>query len=360
MQARTALKVGFAGAPAVAPAPDLGSGWRGAAEAWSPEWAEQLIERARDWRIRQQARPQVIQPGRYWELDALRGLAVGLMVVYHALISYASAFFPALTTVLLEGWVVIKTAAILGGVSWLTASALQSPEAQPPAALRRLMLNRPGSRTLLRAAGLALAAALIGWMAVTGSGGVGFMLIMGISMALSYARTAAKSLPDLPAGQRDGLAGKYVRRGLSLLGLGLGVTVISLLLTPQTPIYFGVLSLLGASTILAYPFLKLPYWAGLAAGSGVVALGYLPPFYGLWQSGMGATLDFYPLFPFAGAVLLGVGLGKLLYPNGERSYQAPDLSDTRVGGALGWLGRNALAVYLGQEPFFIAGMSLVV
>ena len=359
MQARTALKVGYTGAPFVSPPPESGGTWRGG-DAWTPEWVELVVERARDWRARQAARPQVIQTDRYWELDALRGLAVGLMVVYHALISYSAAFFPALTTVLLEIWTLVKTITILGGVSWLAGTALQSPEAEPPEALRRWMLNRPGARALLKAAGLALTAGLIAWMAVVGSGGIGFMFIMGISMALSYARAVEGGQLKFPAGQRDGMAGKYLRRGLLLLAMGLGVTVLSLLLLPQYPIYFGVLSLLGASTILAYPFLKLPYWASLGAGSGAVALGYLPPLYGLWQAGMAASLDFYPLFPFTGAVLLGVGLGKLLYPNGERAYKAPNLSDTKVGGALSWLGRNALGVYLGQEPFFIAGMTLVV
>ena len=361
MQARTALKVGFAGTPTASTVPDVGANWRGAArvppflggrDAWTPEWAEQVVARARDWRSRQAARPQVVQADRYWELDALRGLAVGMMITYHVLISYSAAFFPSLTTVLIEMWKIIKTVTILGGVSMLAGTALQSPEAEPPAVLRRLMLNRPGTRALLRAAGLALMAGLIAWMAVTGSGGSAFMLIMGMSMALSYSRAVDQ-------GQLN-LAGKYLRRGLILLGLGLGVTAISLALVPQYPIYFGVLSLLGASTILAYPFLKKSYWASLGAGTGALALGYLPPFNSIWQFGTHATLDFYPLFPFLGAVLLGVGLGKLLYPNGERSYQAPDLSDTKVGGGFSWLGRNALAVYLAQEPVFIGGMSLVV
>ena len=350
MQTRTALKVGYAGVP-----PFLGGG-----DVWTPEWVDQVVERARDWRSRQAARPQVVQLDRYWELDALRGLAVGMMVTYHVLISYSTALFPSLTTVLIEMWKIIKTVTILGSVSMMAVTALLSPGAEPPAALRRLMVNRPGTRALLQAAGLALMAGLIAWMAVTGSGGSAFMLIMGMSMALSYGRAVEQGQLNLPAGHRDGVAGKYLRRGLVLLGLGLGITALSLAFVPQYPIYFGVLSLLGAGTILAYPFLKMPYWASLAAGTGAVGLGYLPPVYALWQFGTLATLDFYPLFPFVGAVLLGVGLGKLLYPNGERSYQAPDLSETKVGGAFGWLGRNALAVYLAQETFFIGGMTLVV
>jgi uncharacterized membrane protein len=310
-----------------------------------------VIERARAWRAAQATRPQVVESDRYWELDALRGLAVGMMIAYHMLISYSAAFFPSLTTVLIEIWSVLKTAFILGGVSLLAGVAVQSPEAQPPTAIRRLMTNRPGMKAVLQAAGLSLMAALIAWMAVTGTGGVGFMLIMGMSMTLSYARVVEQG--------RLNTTGKYLRRGLVLLGLGLAVTALSMAIIPQFPIYFGVLSLLGVSTLLAYPFLKLPYWASLTAGTGVIGLSYLPPLYRLWQLGTLSTLDFYPVFPFAGVVLLGVGLGKLLYPKGERAYQFPDLSETKAGGALGWLGRNALAVYLGQEPFFIGGMTLV-
>ena len=72
-----------------------------------------------------------------------------------------------------------------------------------------------------------------------------------------------------------------------------------------------------------------------------------------------AMLDYAPLLPWFGAVLLGMATGKL-YAQARESGQftPPDLSHTRVGKALTWLGQNSLWVYLTQEPIFLAGMAL--
>jgi uncharacterized membrane protein len=62
---------------------------------------------------------------------------------------------------------------------------------------------------------------------------------------------------------------------------------------------------------------------------------------------------------YLGVVLAGIGIGKLLYPDGERSFDMLDLSEERLVAPLSWLGRNSLPVYLGQVPINLAGLSLV-
>ena len=61
------------------------------------------------------------------------------------------------------------------------------------------------------------------------------------------------------------LFGKYLLRGAKLLAWGMVITAVTYFVVGRGFVVFGILHLLGLSTILAYPFLR-SRWASLIAG----------------------------------------------------------------------------------------------
>ena len=70
-------------------------------------------------------------------------------------------------------------------------------------------------------------------------------------------------------------------------------------------------------------------------------------------------LDYYPLFPWLGVVLLGVALGRFLYPEGEARYPVRS-PETRwlapMLEALAFCGRHALTIYVVHQPILFGLM----
>jgi uncharacterized membrane protein len=50
-------------------------------------------------------------------------------------------------------------------------------------------------------------------------------------------------------------------------------------------------------------------------------------------------------------------LGKVLYPQGKRAFDLPDISDNWVMEKLSFIGKHSLPIYLLQLPFYFLGVS---
>ena len=309
---------------------------------------------------------QVIDPNRFWEIDANRGLAIVSMLWLHVTMSWLTVLSAPLAGLALGIWRPLKSLWLAGlfSIPLLGGAMSLSPQL---GYVENRSNGGAGQMVAPIVLSVALSAALMAacwWLAGVGTGGEAFAFIMGIAMTISYARAQKRRLAH------ESVFPKYLSRGLQLLGAGMAITLVSYLLTPQAPILFGILHLLGLATILAYPFLWLPAWVSLAVGLPIIGLGA-----GLWTTGLAtnglwglvlgirpaglAMSDFWPLLPGLGIVLLGIAAGKMLYPEGRRNFRLPDLSETRLVRALSFLGKNSLAIYLVQEPVALAGMALV-
>jgi uncharacterized membrane protein len=179
-----------------------------------------------------------------------------------------------------------------------------------------------------------------------------FLLALGISLTLSYAR----------AGEARGFR-KYLLRGLKIYGWGMVITLVTYLFLGRGFVVFGVLHMLGFSIIAAYPF--LPYrrrYVSLLAGIALIAVGIYVN--GLrspspWLLPLGVTqigrpmVDYYPILPWFGVALVSVWIGHTLYPGGQRRFRLPDRSGAPAIRQLCALGRHSLLIYLVHQPLLL-------
>ncbi len=230
---------------------------------------------------------------RFWELDFLRGFAVALMVGYHF-------FFD------------LDYFGILKFPSWESK---------------------------------AIPALFIGTL---------FLLIVGISLSISFARSKEQSW--------RGNALKQFKRGGFLLGVAFLISLATFIYPGNGFIVFGIIHLI-AFSVLVSPLFKDFKWLNLALGVAIIAAGVaakgavvetpllvwlgfvFPGFY---------TLDYYPVLPWLGVVLIGMFLGKMIYPQGRRAF-AFENKMPRVA-LLEFLGRHSLAIYLVHQLVLVGGI----
>ena len=180
-----------------------------------------------------------------------------------------------------------------------------------------------------------------------------FIFLVGVSLTISFSR-AKTGLTEKE------MFRKYLYRGTRIFSWGLLITAMTYLFLNKGTIYFGILHFIGLSIILAYPFLKLKkqnislaaviitiglYLKDLAFNTALlIPLGIKPvSFY---------TLDYFPLFPWFGAMLIGIYIGNTFYPKGKRMIKMPNLK--RQLKPLAYLGKNSLMIYLIHQPIVIA------
>ncbi len=184
-----------------------------------------------------------------------------------------------------------------------------------------------------------------------------FILIAGTSMVLGYNKL----------NKSEEIYSKFFSRGLKIFSLGLGITVVTWIFVPQAYIAFGILHLIGLSTILAIPFLKfrklnlvlglLIILSGLYLQNlrfdffELVWLGFIPKnFY---------TLDYFPLLPWFGVMLIGLLLGNTFYHKGQRKFKIKNLESASMIKQICFLGRNSLPLYLIHQPVLILFLILL-
>ena len=185
-----------------------------------------------------------------------------------------------------------------------------------------------------------------------------FFSVVGISAYLKFSSLGETSYRS------------FIKRGLHILGLAIGITGITALISPKTAIYFGTLHSIGVSLLLIYPFLRY-HNLNIVLGGIFICIGLILGHYRfnhsilLWlgfipKSGAGA--DYFPLIPWFGVVLIGIVIGRVL--TGKK--QLMDLEMTaRVNlpfRVLTWIGRKSLLIYLVHQPilFFILRISGVI
>ena len=185
-----------------------------------------------------------------------------------------------------------------------------------------------------------------------------FLIVVGISLVVSRARSAANL-------SGFALTKKFLFRGAGIFALGLLVTLATWLYLHEGFILFGILHLIGVSVILSVLFFRFGKY-NILLGMLFIAGGF---FIGtlqgpLWLLPLGIypasfrSVDYTPLIPWFGAVLVGLGVGEFLYSGGVRQFTVPHLPDRFVR-PLSFLGRYSLVIYLVHQPIIILLLAAV-
>ncbi len=178
-----------------------------------------------------------------------------------------------------------------------------------------------------------------------------FLGLVGASFAVSWNRTQRKNQAWTQTYR------KYFIRGASIIGWGMVISLVTYALDPHTFIRFGVLHLIGTSVILLPLFARLGGWNFIV--SLVFLTGWLAHDWGLPRVLLPVfptafdSLDYFPLFPWFGTVLIGYALGHAVYvqwrwQSGIRSNFLHRLT---------WPGRHSLSIYLLHQPLLIVSLA---
>jgi uncharacterized membrane protein len=186
--------------------------------------------------------------------------------------------------------------------------------------------------------------------------GATFLVLVGICLTISHSRSS--SLMD-----GGTLRMKYVRRGVWTFGLGAVITLVSYILLDKGYILFGVLHCIGASILIAYPLLRFRT-PNLIFGVAIISIGLAieqvrvsTPYLlwlGLRPEGF-TTLDYFPLAPWFGAVLVGIFLGQMLYPSGKRRIELKEADSLPIR-TMEYMGRHALVIYFLHQPIVLGAL----
>ncbi len=258
--------------------------------------------------------------GRFWEIDALRGVAILTMVVYHLMWD-------------LWYWRVLPNVVLWEGF-WHY------------------------------------------WQRFTAGT---FLILVGVSMTIVYRRQRLKLGPDA------NLYSQFFWRGLRIFGFGMIISVV-VIAASVGYVDFGILHLIGFATMVAYPLLRYKWlnlglwalfsiagkwvetlhwdgrWLVLQFGSWMGAPTWID---GRWLTPLGITptrypaVDYFPIVPWLGVVLLGVFLGNLLYSADKRHFTLPAWGDFFPFNVLEFLGRHSLPIYLVHQLLLLAVLMLL-
>ncbi len=174
------------------------------------------------------------------------------------------------------------------------------------------------------------------------------ILVFGVSLAVSYER--ARQDPEA------NMLIKYATRAIALFAIALGISLATWIYPHEGFIIFGIIHFLAVSVLVGYFFMKF-FYLNLVAGIAVILAGLeisginvgtnLLVWLGLSYPGV-YSLDYFPVFPWFGIVLIGIFIGKLLYA--KKLMKMPTIPENRFTRCFSFLGKNALAIYLAHQP----------
>jgi uncharacterized membrane protein len=185
-----------------------------------------------------------------------------------------------------------------------------------------------------------------------------FLLIVGVSLSISHARAATRL-------QGRALVQKFLLRGGGIFCCGLLVTVATWWYLQDGYVIFGILHLIGVAVMLSPLFFRFRTWNAVI-GIVFIAIGWIlatiPGPMVLLVFGIHPltfmSVDYTPIFPWMGLVLIGLAFGEFAYPGGVRHWTLPKLPDRAIA-PISFLGRHSLVIYLVHQPVILLVLYLV-
>jgi uncharacterized membrane protein len=168
-----------------------------------------------------------------------------------------------------------------------------------------------------------------------------FFICIGVSLVYSHAQQIHPK--------------KFIKR-LTKVAIGAGViTLMSLVMFPQNWIFFGVLHFIFLASLCAILFVPYPRLS-LILGTCIIILGSLGlvdkrwPFSYFSEFLPNYTVDYVPLSPWLGVILLGIALAHSNWLN----HDIFTLKNDKLIRQLAWPGKHSLIIYLIHQPLLFA------
>jgi len=182
------------------------------------------------------------------------------------------------------------------------------------------------------------------WWWVGKTSAVLFLLLVGISFQISWTRTPQAS--------------RSQKRGLLVLGYGFIVMIATYVFDPLTYVRFGILHLIGVSMVLM-PLVRRIGRMTAVVGALLIACAtyvqhmtvstsFLIPV-GILPAGF-ISVDYYPLVPWFGFVLLGMAIGNIFVRVGSPTFFR---TQPRYGHALTAVSKKSLLIYMIHQPLVL-------
>ena len=161
---------------------------------------------------------------------------------------------------------------------------------------------------------------------------------------------------------------KFISRFFFLISAALLVSLGTYIADPKTFVFFGILHLLCACTLLGLIIYKLPALIILIIGFSIIILEpYLvsdiyKPKYLAWTglyTGPTGSVDFYGFIPWSCAYIFGLGFSKIIFKSKDNDIWINNFlfSNKRKNSisikTFFWMGRNSLLIYLIHQPILI-------
>ncbi len=190
------------------------------------------------------------------------------------------------------------------------------------------------------------------WVIFARSIAVLFLFLVGISLVLNHLRHPLEKNYF-----------KNFNRGLKIFSFGLLISFVTYLFVPEAYVRFGILHLIGVSVFLGAFFLRWRYLnlflGGILIFIGLFLKQYTYSFSFLLWLGFIPTsftsLDYFPLLPWFGVVLLGMFFGKLIYTHKIFNFTI----ENKFLKGMSYLGRHSLLIYLLHQPFILGVLYLL-
>ncbi len=157
---------------------------------------------------------------------------------------------------------------------------------------------------------------------------------------------------------------KFLTRGTTIFGTGLIITIVTIVFFPNKFIYFGILHLIGLSIIISILFVnkkKLNLILGmiLLLIPKIINLQTIQTqIFFLGTGTIKPTLDYYPLIPWFGIILIGISFGNTFYSKLNPLIKIKKPKNKLIS-LIELIGKHSLLIYLIHQPIIFGTIYII-
>ena len=175
-----------------------------------------------------------------------------------------------------------------------------------------------------------------------------FLFLVGFSLVLAHSR-AIRWRP-------------FLKRLAQVVLAAAAISLLTWFFMPQGFIFFGILHQIALASLLGLLFIRSPVWLTILLAAAIIAtpVYYRAEFFNypaLWWVGLSSinpvSNDYVPLFPWFGAVLLGIAAARIMQATGLLRLLQGGIKPQWLEHLLTFIGRHSLIFYLVHQPVLI-------